>query len=399
MTATVLLTLGRLPKALEIARALSGAGCRVLVADPFRRHVCHPSRSVAKSFEIIAPATDPQAYMRALLDIIRDEQVDLVVPVSEEAMYVAALHDQLPPGVRLACPAQPELLALHDKLQFARTAHAMGLAAPETYAANDPAAMTLTAVHDYVVKPAHSCSGIGVHFVKAGTVQPSRSISSTGVVQMLIRGRHVSSFTMAHQGRELATVLYEGTVFSGSVAVCFQRVDDCPAARSWITSFIANSGYSGAISFDFIVDSKHCAWAIECNPRFTSGVHFVAPEGLARALLEPDNAPPMTLKKQNRFQQGYSTLTEAYAAFFRPKEFVRRFGQMVRARDVVWQSSDPLPFLLMTPNSWDILKPALLGQTSMGEAATRDIVWRGATAHPTRPPVQKVNPNVSVPGK
>jgi len=32
MSQTVLLTLGRLPKALEMARALAAAGCRVIVA-------------------------------------------------------------------------------------------------------------------------------------------------------------------------------------------------------------------------------------------------------------------------------------------------------------------------------------------------------------------------------
>jgi hypothetical protein len=76
MTATVLLTLGRLPKALEIARALAGAGCRVIVAEPFRRHVCHASRSVAKSFQVTAPATDPDAYLAELLAIIEAEGVD-----------------------------------------------------------------------------------------------------------------------------------------------------------------------------------------------------------------------------------------------------------------------------------------------------------------------------------
>jgi predicted ATP-grasp superfamily ATP-dependent carboligase len=398
MTATVLLTLGRLPKALEIARALNGAGCRVLIAEPFRRHVCSPSRAVAQSFQVTAPATDPHAYARDLLDIISAEKVDFVVPVSEEAMHVAALHGQLPPRVRLACPPQAELLALHDKLQFARTAHAMGLDVPETYAANDPAAMTVTAVRDYVVKPVHSCSGLGVRFERAGSIQPSASISSASVVQAMVRGRHVSSFTLAHEGRELVTVLYEGTVFSGSVAVCFQRVDDCPSARSWISSFVGKSGYSGAISFDFIADQKGRAWAIECNPRFTSGVHFVSPEGLAEALLDPARAGPVALKPQRRFQQGYSTLTEAYAAFFRPKEFVRRLGQMVRARDVVWQASDPMPFVMMTPNSWDILKPAMLGRMSMGEAATHDIVWTGPAPGQNRPAIAKVSQNASAPG-
>ena len=127
-------------------------------------------------------------------------------------------------------------------------------------------------------------------------------------------------------------------------------------------------------------------------------MHFVSPEGLAEALLDPARAGPVALKPQRRFPQGYSTLTEAYAAFFRPKEFVRRLGQMVRARDVVWQASDPMPFVMMTPNSWDILKPAMLGRMSMGEAATHDIVWTGPAPGQNRPAIAKVSQNASAPG-
>ena len=46
MQKTVLLTLGRLPKALELARALHDEGARVIVAEPFGAHVCKVSRAV-----------------------------------------------------------------------------------------------------------------------------------------------------------------------------------------------------------------------------------------------------------------------------------------------------------------------------------------------------------------
>ena len=58
---TVLLTLGRLPKALEVARALRGAGCRVIVAEPFRRHLTGASRAVARSVVVPSPVADREA--------------------------------------------------------------------------------------------------------------------------------------------------------------------------------------------------------------------------------------------------------------------------------------------------------------------------------------------------
>ena len=92
---------------------------------------------------------------------------------------------------------------------------------------------------------------------------------------------------------------------------------------------------------------------------------------------------PVPLREdRHRFQWAYSTLTEAYAAFFRPREFARRLRQMVTARDVVWSLRDPLPFLLMTPMSWEILWPAMTSDVSMGEATQRDIAWLSNTTRP-----------------
>ncbi|MDG1988342.1 MAG: hypothetical protein P8J18_10205 [Halieaceae bacterium] len=95
MTTSVLLTLGRLPKALEIARALDSAGCRVIVAESLRWHVCKPSNSVASSYKVTAPNVDLETYLREPLDIINQEDIDLVVPISEEAVYVSLLHGRL----------------------------------------------------------------------------------------------------------------------------------------------------------------------------------------------------------------------------------------------------------------------------------------------------------------
>ena len=81
---TVLLTLGRLPVALDLARGFEAAGWRVIVAEPFAMHLCRMSRSVAKSRRVTAPLASPQQYRSDLLRIIREDAIDLVVPVSEE---------------------------------------------------------------------------------------------------------------------------------------------------------------------------------------------------------------------------------------------------------------------------------------------------------------------------
>ena len=92
---TVLLTLGRLPKALEVARALHAAGCRVVVAEPFRRHLTGASRQVARSVQVTSPVIDREAYLGELTALAVAEGVSLILPVSEEILHVSLLHGRM----------------------------------------------------------------------------------------------------------------------------------------------------------------------------------------------------------------------------------------------------------------------------------------------------------------
>ena len=372
MASTVLITLGRLPKALDLVRGFARAGCRVLVAEPFSWHLCRPSRDVARSCAVTAPSVSKERYRDELLGIIAREQVDLVVPVSEEILHVASLHGMLPAGCRLFAPPQATLLGLHDKLGFIRQAAAFGLPVPETEALGTDAAAALAARADYVVKPLYSCSGKGVRILRAGTPLPA--VAGPALAQRFLAGGVHSTFTLAHAGRVLVTAVYRGTIMSGTVSVGFERV--CSAAiEAWVREFVARSGHSGFISFDFVVDSDGRALAIECNPRVTSGVHFVEPLPLARAILDPAGAADPPLRAGRLFQQFYPCLTETQKAMFRPRDRRHHLHYLRAARDVVWSARDPLPFLTMTFTSYQILALSVFRGLSLGEAATRDIEW------------------------
>ena len=376
---TVLLTLGRLPKALELARALHGQGVRVIIADPFSSHLCKPSRAVARSFAVPAPAHDRAGYLYALLNLVRAEDVSLVIPVSEEAPYTTLLADRLPAGARLYGPDHDALMALHDKARFIALANAAGLRAPETVRADTPEAVARAADSDYVVKPIHGCSGIGLRLRRRGDpLEPSDAVAEN-IVQRRIAGDEVSAQAVAHAGRVIGTTHYRGLVFAGSVACCFERIVQ-PAIDAWIAAFVKAQNYSGFIAFDFIVDSDGAPWPIECNPRLTSGVHFMDPDDLARAVLAPATADTIGVKPQRSFQEGHTTLTKVYAALSKPNEAARRFRAMISARDALWSARDPLPFLMMTPMSWPILSQTIFNARSFGEAATADLDWHAGPA-------------------
>ena len=374
MCKTVLITLGRLPKGLELASAFAGAGCRVLMADPWRWHLSRVSRAVDRNYLVTAPNTDVAAYHRDLLQIIDRERVDLVVPVSEETLHVAGLAGQLPGYCRLNCLDQSVLLKLHDKLGFVERAAAHGLPVPTTRALDTDEAKQLAERGDYVVKPRFSSAGHGLFIGRAGQSLPV--MDEPAVVQAFLPGEELSAFAIAHEGRVIGTVVYRALITSGCVAVCFEILPE-PDAQivEWIRGFVAAENFSGFIAFDFRRDADGLALPMECNPRSTSGIHFIDPDDLAAAALAPERMQHFRLRREQRLQQFYPALTETQATGLRGGQWRQNLPLLFGCRDVSWSARDPLPFLLMPFTCYEILRRTIFSGMSFGEASTVDIGW------------------------
>lgn len=370
MTQTVLLTLGRLPKGLDIARSFHAAGWRVLVAEPFGWHLCGLSRSVAKSFQVPAPNTYQSAYLDALLALIAREGVSLVVPISEETMHVAALGERLPDDVTLFTAADQSVLALHDKLQFAQGLEQTGIAAPKTALLDSPEAQGIANAAPTIIKDRWGASGSNVEFLEQGKKLPDRR---DALVQERLDGDEVSSFSIVHAGKVAVTVVYRPVIRDGTVSTVFERID-APLVEAYVAKIAARRWHTGFLSFDMMVDGDQVT-AFECNPRANSGIHFLETADIARAILEPGFVP--RFNHHTRMQQAYPTLTLLWGAIGKWPRYRQIGNALFTSRDVTWRLSDPLPFILMTPATWPLLRQAIFEGRSLGEAAIHDIGWFG----------------------
>ena len=371
---TVVLTLGRLPKALDLARSFAANGWRVVVAEPFRRHLTGASRAVALSRQVTAPSVSRARYLDDLARVAREERAELVVPVSEEAVHAAFVRDRLGEGVRLFAMPPETVVRLHDKHAFALAAAAMGLDVPETHALGSPEAQALARRSPVVVKLVHACGGRGLMRLRAGDPLPSADPARPAIVQRLVAGEEFSTCSIAHEGRVQSTVVYRGVLRSGAVAVIFERVDH-PAIATWVERFVAATGWTGFVSFDFIANAEGRPFAIECNPRATSGLHFWRNEDIARAVVDPEFAP--RFRPERRLQQFYSTLTESRSAMRRGEPSLPILRALAATRDVSWSARDPMPFLTMIWTAWPIIKAARQHNAPFGEVATIDVGWTG----------------------
>jgi len=364
----VLLTLGRLPKALDPARSFAKLGWRVIVADPFAQHLTGASRACARSVKVPSPADDPQSWLEAIEAIAREEQVRLILPVSEETLYASYLKKRLPDVVIFTMPPAA-LHEAHDKWRFAERAKALGLNVPETARADHAQASEIAARGDFVWKERRSCGGGGTKLVPQGA---SFDATERAIVQERVRGEELSSCSLCHEGQVRGTAIYRASVMSGTVAVAFTRVDD-QGVEDFAARYAAATRWTGFLSFDFMRDAQGRAFAIECNPRLTSGVHFFETDDIAPAILAAD--APLHLRKERDLQQFWSCLQEAQGTLPNVFAFAGRLRAMSQRRDVTFAPDDPMPLIGMPWTARDLLRRASRERVPMAVAASMDIGW------------------------
>jgi len=370
----VLLTLGRLPKALDPARSFAKLGWRVIVADPFAQHLTGASRACARSVQVPSPAEQPLEWLDAIETIAREEQVRLILPVSEETLFAAYLKKSLPDVTIFTMPPHA-LHDAHDKWRFAEKAKSLGLLVPPTALADTEAARDLAARSDFVLKERRSCGGGGTRLQRQG--EPFIATDSA-VIQTRIQGDEVSSCSLCHAGNISGTAIYRASVVSGSVAVGFSRVEDARVTR-FVEAYAQSTQWTGFLSFDFIRDEAGEVFAIECNPRLTSGVHFFEISDLAPAIL--DSCAPLRVRAEPHLQQFWSCLQDAQKALPNIIAFGARIRAMSRRRDVTFSADDPMPLLSMPWTARALLRRASREGLPLAVAASADIGWSARAAH------------------
>jgi predicted ATP-grasp superfamily ATP-dependent carboligase len=368
---------------LTLARGLHRHGVRVLVADPLKRQLCSVSRSVSKNYQVAAPNADIRAWERDILEIIDREQVTDLVPVSEEVCHVANLAPKLPAHVRYVGPSAPWIAQWHDKLAFVNHAIDRGVTAPSVFTTADPEARALVRQTECVLKPRRGCSGTDISFLPPGSSLPPPS--NELLVQRKVEGAHLYTISWVEDGQVMATASYRGSTHSGTVAVGFQSAPTPFSVKQWIEQFVADTGTTGFLSFDFILDRGGIPWGIECNPRASSGIHFIDEAWLGAAVMGKASTPASITPAGKRAQWSYSTLTEAYKHLWRLRapQLLRCLRDLLVSRDVVWSWRDPLPFLLMTPLCWEFIWKSIRERMPIGDASQCDIAWHWFKAEPT----------------
>jgi predicted ATP-grasp superfamily ATP-dependent carboligase len=367
---TILLTGGKMTKALQLARSFKSAGHRVVLVETPKYWLSGHrfSNAVDRFYTVPVPEKDPEGYRNGLLNIVKQENVDVFIPVSSPiASYYDSLAKSLLSPYCDVIHFDADITKLLDnKFTFCEKARSIGLSAPKVFLITHPdqilkfdfaadgsqyilKSIPYDSVHrlDMTKLP---CSNMAEH-IKTLPISPEKP----WVMQEFIRGQEYCTHSTVRNG----VVRLHGCSKSSAFQVNYEHMDN-PAIYEWVQQFVRELNLTGQISFDFIQRSDGAVFPIECNPRIHSAITmFHDHPDVAEAYLTPAkdiNQPPIEPLPHSK------PTYWLYHELWRLTE-IRSFKQLqdwlkkiTHGTDAIFQLNDPLPFL--TVHHWQI--PLLL---------------------------------------
>jgi NAD(P)-dependent dehydrogenase (short-subunit alcohol dehydrogenase family) len=356
---TVLVSGGKMTKALTLARAFHAAGHRVVLVESARyRWSGHRFSRAVDAFHVV-PVPDDPGYVDALVEVVRAERVDVYVPVCSPASswYDALAKPVLEQYCEVLHGDVAAIGTVDDKAAFAAAARASGLGVPDTVRVTSAAeveAFSGSVADDgsrYVLK---SIPYDAVHRLDLTPLpRPTReetarfarskpiSADHPWILQAFVPGREYCTHGTARDGRLTVFCCCESSAFQLNYAA----VDD-PEIERWVETFVADQKLTGQYSFDVIRDDDGVLVALECNPRTHSAITLFAdrPGALARAYLEPDGR---VLRPSATARPTYWLYQELWRMLSRPASIPARLAVLRDGTEAIFDPDDPLPFLLV----------------------------------------------------
>ncbi len=118
MQKKILLSNGRSPMTLELARNLASMGHEIHIAETSRHHISRFSNAVKKNHVVPSPRFAPQAHVERMVQLVEEEKIDLFLPMWEDIFLIAKNLDLFPKSCTVFTSTFELLHQLHHKWLF-----------------------------------------------------------------------------------------------------------------------------------------------------------------------------------------------------------------------------------------------------------------------------------------
>lgn len=381
-----LLTGGRAPATLDLARLLRAGGHQVLIAESLPVHLCQYSQTVAQNLRVPAPRFDQDAFIQALVEHIIEQQIDIFIPTCEEIFHVAHHLQQFPTTCEVWCESIERLDALHNKTKFAENAQKWGFSVPSSTEVRTRAQL-VTVVQKrinntpIVLKPVYSRFSSHTCILSKNEAIPE-SIQPTDnqpwLVQDWVAGTQFCTYSIAKKGKLLLHATYQTEFTAGlGATIAFSPFYD-PILQQLVEKWLVSSKLTGQFALDWIYTTNENWIALECNPRLTSGIHLFTPaDHVEQIFTNPHHSTVLQPQSHTHKCLRIAMCSYGLRQIHSVKKLHRWLQIMRQSNDILFQRRDPWPLWGQFRTLGHLLRRSRQLQCSLLEASTYDIEWNG----------------------
>jgi predicted ATP-grasp superfamily ATP-dependent carboligase len=358
---TILVSGGKMTKALQLARLFHRAGHRVILVESHKYWLTGHRFSWNVDRFYTLPKPDAKDYIDALLEIIQKEAVDIYVPVcSPVASYYDALAKEALSGYCEVLHVDLDRVRqLDDKYQFSAIATSLNLSVPDSYCITDSEQVLdfdfSKHSQKYILKSILYDSVRRLDLTQLPCDRPSEtkafvrdlpiSKHNPWIMQAFIPGREYCTHSTVRDGELRMHCCCESSAFQ----INYENVEH-PEIEAWVRKFVSSLKLTGQVSFDFIEASDGSIYAIECNPRTHSAITmFYNHPDVAKAYLErePLETTIQPLVSSRPTYWIYHEIWRLLTQLGSPDRAWQRLQMIACGKDAIFDWADPIPFLMV----------------------------------------------------
>ena len=315
----VLVTNASGAKGLIVTRSLGEKNIEVVNTDCERFSAAFFSRYSTRHFSIPSPSDSPDEFIRVLLEYVRNNKIDVLMPVNnEETLLISQHKKKFLPYTKVPFEDYSKMIKLNDKGELAKVAEELNILVPRTYQIfeiDEINKLAASITYPVVIKLRNSTSSIGINYAfsqedliakyKENVCKYKLDNLNYPLVQEYIPGTGYGVSLLMNQG-ELRAIfthkrLREFPITGGPSTLRISVRH--PEMEKIAIKLLSHFKWHGVAMVEFKLDRRNnTPYLIEVNPRFwgsinqaiASGVDF--PYLLYKMTVEGDIRPILDYK-------------------------------------------------------------------------------------------------------
>ena len=290
----VLLSEGSSLSARETVTALGLGGKSVEIITSDKNCLSRYSRFVTAVHEAPSAGSDPSGYLAAVIEVLKNREIDVLMPVHEQAYLFAARRELIPSNVGLALASFQAFEEVQSKERLSALLSRLRVPQPQTEVRKLANLDKLDQAYPFFLKTAFGTASEGVWRIqnasekRAVAAELARGGIDEVVVQTEVDGKLERAQSVFDHGRLVAIHTYRQLAPGPGGGDILKVSVTRPDAVAHVEKIGAALAWHGALSFDYLVDgATGQPLFIDANPRLVEPMNaLLSGVDLAQALLD-----------------------------------------------------------------------------------------------------------------